>query len=56
MHDRGEFSEAQEKNLKEWLFNPFHYLAGEKALGLGLVFIAALILGEILSKAALAYL
>lgn len=26
-------------NLKTWLFNPFHYLAGGKALGLGLTVI-----------------
>ncbi len=34
-------------NIRTWLFNPFHYVAGDKAIG---VFIASLILAEVISK------
>ena len=43
-----EMSESAPPNeLKTWLFNPFHYIAGGRALGL---FAAAILLGEALSK------
>lgn len=38
---------APSNKLKTWLFNPFHYIAGGVALGVGLVVI---LLGEVLSK------
>ncbi len=43
-----EMSESTPSNdVKTWFFNPFHYIAGGRAIGL---FAAAVLLGEALSK------
>ncbi|HUU27469.1 MAG TPA: hypothetical protein VM123_06625 [archaeon] len=41
MEELSTVPEKQEKNLQRWLFNPFYYLAGGKALVIGVGFIIA---------------
>jgi hypothetical protein len=41
MDDGGQAGRRPQRRVWTWLFNPFHYLAGGQALGIGVIIIAA---------------